>query len=45
MIGPIRWSDILRIVLPGLVIKLISLLIVIGVPFWWFLTQLAEHGW
>ena len=45
MIAPIRWSDILRHVLPGLILKLIVLVIVIALPFWWFLTQLAEHGW
>ena len=45
MICPMRWSDIFRIVLPGLILKLVTLLIVIGLPFWWFLTQLAEHGW
>ena len=45
MMAPIRWRDILRHVLPGLILKLIVLAIVIGLPFWWFLTQLAEHGW
>jgi hypothetical protein len=29
----------------GFLSKLIALLICTGLPFWWFLTQLAEHGW
>ena len=45
MIGPMGWKDILQVVLPGLILKLVILLTVIGLPFWWFLTQLAEHGW
>lgn len=45
MIGPIPWSHILRHALPGLIFKLISMMVVIGLPFWWFLTELAEHGW
>jgi len=45
MIGPIRWRDILRHVLPGLILKLIVLAIVVVLPFRWFLTKLAEHGW
>ena len=40
MIVDFRWRDVL-----GLIGKLVSLMIVAGLPFWWFLTQLAEHGW
>ena len=40
MIVDIRLRDLL-----GILAKLIALSIVVGLPFWCFLTQLAEHGW
>lgn len=29
----------------GLFLKFITLTVTIGLPFYWFLVQLAEHGW
>ena len=45
MISPIRWRDILWEIIPEMILKLAIMLTVIGLPFWCFLTQLAEHGW
>ena len=28
-----------------LLCKLLTLTAVVGVPFWWFMVQLSEHGW
>ena len=25
--------------------KLLTLMAVVGLPFWWFMVELAEHGW
>ena len=44
MMIPGFWNLALRKAL-DLLAKLATLLIVVGLPFWWFMTQLAEHGW
>jgi len=40
MIADIRLRDVLSFF--G---KFAALAITIGLPFWWFMVQLAEHGW
>ena len=45
MMAPIRWSDIPFRYWLEIIGKFIALAIIIGLPFWWFMVQLAEHGW
>ena len=40
MMNPIRWTDVV-----GALGKLVALLVVCGVPFWFFMVTLAAHGW
>ncbi|MCB2147600.1 MAG: PIG-S family GPI transamidase component [Deltaproteobacteria bacterium] len=45
MMAPIRWSDIPLRCWLEIIARFIALAIIIGLPFWWFMVQLAEHGW